>query len=192
MNKPLVFLLLPLSLFLPATVSAAEWTGNFNAYLGAKALDDNEWVADEQSEIGARLDFKKVGWPFSIAADTHFSNGDDKRFVGGTGLVDEEVDTCEFNLGLRKYWGTTSSMRPFLGGGLAYAQLDAKRKIDGVTDLSDKDDGIGVWVNGGILWTINAFNVGFDLRYTEVEMSLDKGNVEGGGPHAGVLLGYHW
>lgn len=192
MKKQVYLLACFLSLVLSGAANAAGWTGNFNAYFGGKALNDSDWRADEHTEIGARLDFKKEGWPLSIAADTHFSNGDDKGFVRGTGVVDEDVDTCEFNLGLRKYWDGASNIHPFLGGGVAYAQLEAKQKIDGVTRLSDKGNGIGVWVNGGILWTLNAFNIGFDLRYTRVEIGLDDGDSEGGGSHAGILLGYNW
>lgn len=190
MKKCGYLLAFSLGCFFSSAVNA--WTGNLNAYFGGKLLSDTDWRADEHAEFGARLDFKKEAWPVSIAADTHFSNGDNISSVAGVGSVYEDVHTCELNLGLRKYWENATIMSPFLGGGLAYGQLEAKRKTDGVTRLSDKGNGIGVWVNGGILWTLNAFNIGFDLRYTRVEIGLDDGDFEGGGSHAGILLGYHW
>lgn len=196
MKKSVFLPILSLSLLLPGVVSAVGWTGNLNGFIGGKALDDEDWFADEQAEVGVRLDFRRDDWPFSIAVDTHFSEGDFKGYVffplSGTRYYEEDVDTCEFNLGIRKYWDAAANMRPFLGGGLAYAQLEAKGKLDGVTELSDKGNGVGIWLNGGILWTIDAFNIGFDVRYTRVEVGLDAGDFEGGGGHAGVLLGYHW
>lgn len=195
MKKPIYLLILGLGLALPG-VAAAAWTGNLNAFLGGKALDKDDWYADEQAEIGVALDFRQHDWPFSIAAGVHFSEGDFRDFIFSPALgahyYEEEVDTFEFNLGLRKYWDAVSSMRPFLGGGLGYAQLEAKGRIDGGPAVTDKGNGVGVWINGGILWSINAFNIGVDLRYTKVEVGLDAGEFEGGGGHAGLLLGYHW
>lgn len=196
MTKGVFLIVFSLSLLLPGVASAVGWTGNINGFFGGKALDDSDWFADEQAEIGVRLDFRRQNWPVSIAADVHFSDGDHSGnvFFPGLGIrpYKEDVETCEFNLGLRKYWDAVSNMHPFVGGGLAYVQLEAEGRIDGTTSLSDKGNGIGAWVNGGILWTINAFNVGFDVRYTRAEVGLDAGDFEGGGGHAGVLLGYHW
>jgi hypothetical protein len=195
MKMPLYLLILSLGLGLPG-VAAAAWSGNLNAFLGGKALDKDDWNADEQAEIGVALDFRQPGWPFSIAADVHFTEGDFKGLASlpgqGTGFLVEDVHTCDFNLGLRKYWEGISNARPFLGGGLAYGQLEVDRTLDGVPIQSDKGNGVGVWVGGGMLWSINAFNVGFDLRYTRIEVGLDAGDVESGGGHAGLLVGYHW
>lgn len=196
MKKSVFLLATSLSLILPGAACAAGWTGNLNGFIGGKALDDNDWFADEQAEVGARLDFRRTNWPISIATDVHFSSGDFNGYVffpsSGVRYYKEDVETCEFNVGVRKYWDAVSNMHPFVGGGLAYVQLDAKGTVDGTTSLSDKGNGVGVWLNGGITWTLNAFNIGFDVRYTQAEVGLDAGDFEGGGGHAGVLLGYHW
>ncbi len=195
MNVRVFLLLLPLSLLLPGHVSAAEWTGNLNAFFGGKALDDNDWMADEQAQVGARLDFRRQDWPISLAADVHYSEGDfsGNVFFPGVGVryYREDVETSELNLGVRKYWITATNMRPFLGGGMAFVQVDAKRDIAGDV-RSDRGDGSGLWISGGISWTLNALNIGFDLRYTQAEVEMDFGDFEGGGGHAGMLLGYHW
>ncbi len=192
-----VFLLfLPLSLLFPGVASAAEWTGNLNAFLGAKALDEDDWTADEHGEIGVRFDFRQQAWPINFAADAHFSEGDFRGnvFFPGVGVLyyEEDVETSEINLGVRKYWSSASNMQPFLGGGLAYVTLDAKGNVGGGQRFSDSGDGFGFWMNGGIVWNFNAFNVGFDLRYTQADVDLDVGDFEGGGGHAGMLLGYSW
>lgn len=188
--RAFLLVLLPMGLTLPG-IASAEWTGNFNAFLGGKALNEDDFRADEHREIGTRLDFKRDWWPVSIAADMNFSRGDDKGNVTGVGYVDEQIDTFEFNLGVRKYW-EAMNIRPFLGGGVAYTQLNLDRTIDSVTDVSERGDGFGFWVNGGVAWTFNAFNIGFDLGYTQSEVDLSAGDFDSGGGHAGILLGYHW
>ena len=46
--------------------SPGDWTGNFNLFLGGKALDKYEWEpTEEQDEYGVEVDFKQVGWPVS-------------------------------------------------------------------------------------------------------------------------------
>lgn len=192
-----VFLLLgSMSLLFPGLAAAASWTGNFNAFFGGKALDDTDWFADEQAEVGARLDFRQTHWPVSFAADILFSNGDFDGIVFFPGLgvraYHEDVKTSELNLGVRKYWGATSTIHPFLGGGLAFVRVNAKGDILGGSHISDKGDGTGIWLNGGLMWTFNSLNIGIDLRVTRAEVNMDAGDFEGGGGHAGILLGYHW
>lgn len=196
MNVRVFLLLLPFSLFLPGHVGANEWTGNLNAFFGGKALDDNDWMADEQAQVGVRLDFRRQDWPISLAADVHYSEGDfaGNVFFPGVGVryYREDVETSELNFGVRKYWITATNMRPFFGGGMAFVLVDAKGNADGDRIFSEKGDGVGLWINGGISWTLNALNIGFDLRYSQAEVDMDFGDVEGGGGHAGMLLGYHW
>jgi opacity protein-like surface antigen len=195
MNNKLYLLLFPLSLLSPGAASAA-WTGNLNAFVGGKLLDADEWHANEQAEIGATLDFKRADWPVSIAADVHFSQGDFSGFgtisPGGSGFLQEDVHTSDFNLGLRKYWDGGSNMHPYLGAGVAYGQLEVDQRLNGVQTLSDRGDGVGVWAGVGLLWSIHAFNVGVDVRYSQIKVGLDAKDVESGGAHGGVLIGYHW
>ena len=57
--------------------------------------------------------------------------------------------------------------------------------------VSDDNNGIGIWLNGGVYWTLSQhFNLGLDLRYSQADVTLF--DVDAGGTHAGVILGYHW
>jgi hypothetical protein len=48
-------------------------------------------------------------------------------------------------------------------------------------------------LNGGIYWTLNQyFNLGFDLRYTDADVTFISTDIEAGGTTAGIFLGYHW
>ena len=58
---------------------------------------------------------------------------------------------------------------------------------------SADDDAIGFWIGGGIYWTLGEhFNIGFDLRWSKAEVTINGVDGEAGGGHAGLLLGYHW
>ena len=46
------------------------WTGNINVFLGAKALEEDNWdPVEEHKEIGIMVDFKNENWPISIVID---------------------------------------------------------------------------------------------------------------------------
>jgi hypothetical protein len=67
----------------------------------------------------------------------------------------------------------------------------------GGPDLQFDDDAIGLWVDGGVLWRLGKrFNLGFEGRFTKAELEADIGgqsfDVEGGGFHVGMLLGFGW
>ena len=168
--------------------NANEWTGNLNFFLGQKTLDSEDWdFLDKQPEFGVLVDFKQQDWPVSIAID-FLGSADDGTESG----VFVEGQTSEINLGVRKIWGVAgSSIRPYIGGGLAL--INAEIKATGFTSVSDDDSGTGVWFGGGIYWTLGqSFNIGLDLRYSQADVTLFGTDGEAGGTHAGLMLGYHW
>jgi len=180
-----------------ATAAQAAGTGNINVFLGGKGLDDNDWMADAHSEGGVLIDFGGESWPVSLAVDVLGSRGDYNGYVyfpksNAIKYYEEDVETSELNLGVRHYWNGLGKMHPYVGGGVAFVHLDATGKVDGVTTLRDSGDGTGLWVGGGIQWRFDQFNLGFSVRASAAEVSLDTGDYQGGGGHTGLLLGYHW
>ena len=167
---------------------ANAWTGNVNFFLGAKSLDENDWApVDQHAEFGVLVDFKQQDWPVSIALD----------FLGSTEEATElgvnfEGTTSEFDVGVRKIWGTEgSTIRPYIGGGLAF--IGAEFKGTAFTTVSDDDNATGIWLNGGVYWTLNqSFNIGLDLRYSQADVTLFGVDADAGGTHAGLILGVHW
>lgn len=167
---------------------ANEWSGNINLFLGKKSLDSDDWAPlDEQDEFGVLVDFKKNHWPVSIALDFLVS-ADDATENG----VNFEGKTTEFNAGIRKVWKVSDSlMRPYLGGG--YSIVTAEWETTGASSQSDNDKGSGIWLNGGLYWTlVQSFNIGLDLRYTNSDITLFSTWDDEGGVHAGLFIGYHW
>jgi hypothetical protein len=173
---------------------AQDWTGNVNFFLGAKVLDEDDWEpADEHDEFGVLVDFKKNKSAISFAIDYLHSEGDESVFDWDTGyLIDIDAETSELNIGIRKIWDQSGTVRPYIGGGLAYIYAEYGGRAMGIS-VSDDDRAFGFWLNGGIYWTLgNSFNVGLDLRYSYAEVSLYGIEGNAGGGHAGILVGYHW
>lgn len=175
----------------------AAWTGNANLTLGAKALEKDDWEpVEDQGEVGIRVDFRPVEWPVNLVVDLSISSGEDEEtaFVPGVGFFKAEFDarTIEWNLGVRKIWEGAPHVRPYIGGGLAIIHAKVEAKFGGFS-VDDDDTGLGFWLGGGVYWTLaRHFNIGFDLRYSYAEVSLFGEDVNAGGGHAGLLLGYHW
>lgn len=188
-------LLLPL-LFAGSVHAADDWRGNVNLLLGSKGLDDRDWFAYQQGEVGILFDFGRSNWPVNIAIDMLHSRGDfdGLAYSPSVGIyhVEEEVSTRELNIGVRHYFEASSIMRPYFGGGLALVHLDTDWRIDSGAWQHDEGKGGGIWLDGGILWGFDHFNLGFDIRVSVAEVEMDLGNYEGGGGHAGLSLGYNW
>lgn len=205
-------LCLMLALALGAWVAPARaGEGELNIFLGQKALDDDVFDnpdVDGQFQLGLTLSLD-VNWPVHLAIDyLHSSDDATRNFVTTNPLqLDSDVDTTELDVGVRKFWGQNRT-RMFLGGGLAMVWLDAYQTESGTLGadapfttviVNDGGFGVGYWVNVGVLQRVgNHFNVGFDLRYSDADVDLraadgsSSRNVESGGSHVGVLLGYHW
>ena len=194
-------LLLSLALLSNTNVRADDgWSGNVNLLLGSKGMSDRDWLATAHGEVGILLDFGRSEWPVNIAIDMLRSRG---KFSGGAwtyvpgfgwvlDYVEEEVTTRELDLGIRHYFDLGTNMHPYFAGGLALVNLEADTRTNSGAVIHDSGKGTGIWLNGGIKWELDAFNIGFDVRVTAADVAVDGGDVSGGGGHAGLILGYHW
>lgn len=194
MNKVLCIVIIVVMVILPVVSQADEWTGNVNVFLGSKALDENDWAPiEDQDEYGILVDFKQKGAPVSIAVDFLRSEGDGSAYDTYSRLYIHLVaEMTELNVGVRKIWDQQDSVRPYVGGGIAFIYADVSGSSRGVT-VTDDNNGVGIWINGGVYWTLGtSFNIGFDLRYSQAQVSLFGVNVNAGGGHAALFLGYHW
>lgn len=178
-------------------VDENKWTGNVNVFLGQKSLDENDWAPlEHHAEGGVLVDFKKQNWPVSIAVDI-LGSVRMGTVVDTDPTVDLESYTSEIDVGVRKIWkvsGSSNRPRPYVGGGIAFVhgEILATNNATGFT-VTEYDNGTGVWINGGVYWTLaQHFNLGLDLRYSKAEIKLYDVDVEAGGTHVGLLLGYHW
>lgn len=194
---PMMIFIAIFFIFLASTASAQQggWTGNINAFLGAKALEEEDWApVDEHGELGIEIDFRPRSWPINIAVDYLSSESDNELlFDPFLRVVEFEAETSELNIGVRKIWDRFPYARPFLGGGISFIRGEFKgTPLSGIT-LSDSDSGVGIWLGGGIYWTlIDHLNLGLELKFSTAEINLFGVDVDAGGGHFGFLAGYHW
>lgn len=197
MHKTIGSLLVCVGLAMAGPAPAAGSSGNLNLFLGAKTLDEDDWLANEHGEIGLMFDIGGENWPVAIAVDLLGSSGDFDGLVYSYWdreiyYYEEEVKTRELDLGVRKYWDLRGRMHPYVGGGLALVELKAKGRLDGGPTYRESGSGSGLWLGGGIQWRFEQFNIGFDVRSSFAEVDLASGDYQGGGGHAGLALGFNW
>jgi len=182
------------------SLAAGDWTGNAGLIIGSKTLNEDDWEpVESQSEVGAEVDFAKRSWPFHIAFAALQSSDEDTVYV----RYDDErlrtkikASTTELRAGIKKIWEPTSVMRPYVGGGLALINAEFESSVryefEGVSASSD-DQGLGLWINGGIYWTLfKQLNLGFSVGYSKATSDLFDIDAESGGVHGAFCVGYHW
>lgn len=180
--------------FPPTPSNAQEWTGNVQVLAGTKALDKEDWgPLEDQEEFGILVDFKKEGWPVSVAIDILRSEESSTVVEPLSGLaVDATGETTEVDLGVRKIWDRNGKARPYIGGGLALISADLSARAFGI-EVSNSGDAEGLWLDAGVYWTLReSFNIGLDLRYSQADVTLMGTDGNAGGTHAGLVFGYHW
>lgn len=175
-----------------------EWTGNFNLFIGQKELDKDDWApVEKQSEFGLELDFKRHNWPLSIAVELMYSIDKGSFLIDpNIGNMYVEGKTYELNFGFRRRFPLYKGITPFIGGGITYIWAKSKGELRDII-VSESDNNLGYWVNGGIYWTLKGmFNIGFEIRHSFAESDIFKGPdgsmTQIGGLHLGGLIGYHW
>jgi len=190
----------------------AALANDVNLLYGQKSLDEDEFdVAgvDGQTQWGVMVNLE-FDWPVALAVDI-LSSSDENTVNVVTGIQDydlaftTEVETTELDVGVRKFWDW--KVEPYIGGGIAWIQLDAKQTEQGsfmgnpFSDvlLDDDDSAIGFWVDAGFIYRLGRkFNLGLDVRYSDSSADLtpvgftESVKLDSGGIHYGVTLGYHW
>jgi opacity protein-like surface antigen len=191
------------TVFILAMTGAAQAAGDANFFLGQKSLDSDDWEPiDGQMEYGVCMNFGVGDWPVSIAVDILMSSDDTTYSYDYYGYVYDltlDGETMEIAAGVRKFFNEESTIQPYIGGGATYVDAEVKFIVEGIDSLSASDSGFGFWANAGVMFRLGErFNLGLDLRYSKAEVTVtdpfDKieFDVEAGGMHYGVLLGFRW
>ncbi len=181
--------LLITALLSSAAAQAENWTGHSSLLLGSKQIEEAHWAKDdEHGAIGVIIDFRKEGWPVSIAVDL-FGTGSERTVAGDK----HETYTAEAHLGIRKVFDITDCrIHPYVGGGIAISNVEQQDRIEGVTRSHSDGDSSG-WAGAGAYIEVSPrFTLGVDLRYSEAKVRLLDNAVDASGTLAGFTAGYHW
>jgi hypothetical protein len=169
------------------------WTGDVSLLVAGKALNDRDWrPTDRQGELGIQSNFQRRDWPVAIAADLLVAESE--RTISANGFVRQRSRTSELDLGVRKLWrvGQGGIVRPYVGGGLALASGELEF-FTPFASISDRDTGAGLWLGGGVLWTLSrAFNLGLDAKLSGADVRIFDDHKNAGGFHLGGVVGWHW
>ena len=169
--------------------NAGDLSGHISGFFGGKKLKSSDWPdIDKHYSAGIIFDIKKDSWPISIALDISDTGGKHKH----DGLEDLG-HTTEYHLGIRKIFTTQhSSIQPYIGGGVSFMYAEQEIATIGTTTTQD-DRGVGSWVGAGMYYEINPrFVLGFDIRYSQGEVTLFDQERNGGGIHAVMTAGYQF
>ncbi|HUS89325.1 MAG TPA: hypothetical protein VMW91_08180 [Desulfosporosinus sp.] len=212
-------LLLILTLLLiPSITLAGELSGNLNILYGYKYLNDGDWEpVEDQTELGVSMDFKKQNWPVSIALE--FLHSDEREYVSDTITprgniypVYFDVKMDEIALGVRKNISLQHNINLFFGGGITMIRtkiyyksrgfgggggggLDifsvANQEVNRAT--SDEDSPFGFWASARLYTTFaEHYNIGVQVRWSKADVTLVDEDVDAGGLHGLLFVGYHW
>jgi hypothetical protein len=185
-------------------VTAAD----LNVFVGERFLGATDWgTTSRQGELGLLTNWQWRTWPVLVAVD--FLGASRTAPVGSGPLppgasltalgvgpsTEEDAHTFELDLGARKIWKPTAAWRPFLGGGLAlaYADIDYTGNSGPQASITSSGSGVGYWIDGGVFMFLgDAFNVGFDARFSSADVRLFGTSRDVGGLQVGLLAGYHF
>ena len=177
---------------------ALEWTGNIHVKYGCKHFAENWEQVNKHEAYGVEIDLKYGGMPFSIILEYLKSEGNGvDSVVSDHGHMswkyDVKVKTEEYNLGVRKTWEIPHSLHPYINGGMSF--ISARGAFVFLNSyLTEIDDcGIGAWFGGGMYYKFKEhYNVGMDVKVTSAGIDHQDKDLNAGGSHMALSLGYHF
>ncbi len=172
-----------------AAATPAAAAGNANFILGVRALGDEWDPIDEQGVLGLNMDLGGASWPVQIEFGFHASGAEDD-----IGPLDVTASIAELQVGVQKFWKVGSTMRPFVGGGLALVWAEVELEDNLGFSVDEDDNTVGAYVHGGIYWRLGkAFNIGLDGRITGTgDLEAFGSEVDANYFQLGMILGFGW
>ena len=134
----------------------------------------------------------------------------DDSFYDATFAVQTKLkaETREIRIGAKRSFtvGKLPKFSPYVACGLVLAEAEAKVSYSVAMeapeiDLSDSNGGsdsvddsaMGFWLGGGVSFQVfRQFTVGAEISYSSAEVDLRGVDIESGGIHYGMFVGYHW
>jgi len=135
------------------------------------------------------VDIKEQSWPVSLALN----------FMGSSDVERDRVydtfgSTSEAQIGVKKIFELGEVTNIAIAGGAAIITGDLERRYDYPYRYreTDSETEIGPWASLGIYWRLAWINVGIEGKWSKADMRLLSRDVDAGGGHFGVIIGYNW
>jgi len=173
----------------------ARYHGDLNLFLGQLWLNDGDWSpVDEQPELGLMLNFGEERVRIHFAIDL-FASSKTASTTDPVGNPIVKGASHEIAIGVRKVWDEHVT-RPHLGAGVT--AIGVSEQLHGPFGLQTNEDrAYGAWVDVGVSWRLAThLNLGLEARYSYAPATVGAGSsareVNIGGVHLGLLIGYGW
>jgi hypothetical protein len=183
------------AVFAATNDAQARYHGDLNLFVGQLWLTSGDWTpVDEQPELGLMFNFGEERAPIHVAIDL-FSSSKEVSNTSPTGSPLVKGTSREIAIGVRKVWDQTVT-RPHLGAGAT--AISVSEELNGFFGLETNEDrAYGAWVDLGVSWRLAThLNLGIEARYSYALATLGFGSsgreVDAGGIHLGLLIGYGW
>ncbi|MEW5909995.1 MAG: hypothetical protein AB1659_09385, partial [Thermodesulfobacteriota bacterium] len=121
-------------------------SGNIQIALGMKQMDDWWEPVEDHGEFGILADFQPRGFPLSLAVEGLVSASEEDVVFRGS-IFTLTGETTELCIGIKKYFETGSRLYPFIGGGVAFIDAEAKA-TKGDIAVTVSDNAVGFWIGG--------------------------------------------
>lgn len=134
----------------------------------------------------------------------------DDSYYDTTFAVQTELkaEIREIRIGAKKSFTVSKlpKFSPYIACGLVQAEAEAEVSYSvemeaSEIDLSDSyggsdsvdDSAIGFWLGGGVSYQVfRQVTIGAEISYSSAEVDLRGVDIESGGIHYGMFVGYHW
>lgn len=164
-----------------ASESSSAPVSSFQVSLARRQLDAYWEPVDELFAIGFAYSYEEpdslgfeLGFQYARDSATAFS-----PLIGSSIAID--LDSIEFNAGLRKTFARDAPIQPFVGAGVTFIQAQLAGEGLGVS-VSDNDSSLGLYLHGGLMIPFgDRFRIGLDLRIvrgTEGELFGAEGDMD--------------
>jgi len=150
--------------------------------LGGKILDDDDWGdLDHQLGFAIRGDVGMSNWPVLIAIDV-LGTYDEMSYYGWS----VEGRTREIALGARWYMSRDQDLSPYVGGGIV--NIDADIYMPSWFEVWG-NNAWGPWLEGGVVYDMDGFHIGANLRYSQAAFNAWGEDWQVGGLYYGIFVG---
>ena len=141
-------------------------------------LDDNLYDLDADTGNYSSVSFGKYFRELRVELEYSYSDADIDSQVGGGGTDSGEVETKALFINGFHDFETNSQLKPYLGAGIGWMNVDVEYKQSGVELIDDGDDIFAFQVIAGVGYEITeSLNIFAQARYRNGEDSDVKSSV---------------
>jgi len=160
----------------------------FKTLIGSKSLESTWDKDDRMDTIGFQMTYFPAESSLGIALDLYGSGNEEQ------GSTTSETTVAEANLGAR--WQSqvfsNQSLLPYLGAGISFVEVKKEVTASGLKTIYD-DSGIGYWIGGGIDYVFYShWSIGFDVRFSNVDVTMNNKEIDAGGMNWAASIGYRF